>query len=193
MDVTVVELWMPIVVSAVVVWITSAIVWMALPHHKKDIKTLPDADTIPNLTRDLKPGVYLWPNCEQNSEEFKKRFNEGPWGSMTVLPGKPNMLRNMAGVFLVYVVIGVFVAYVTGLAREPGAEFLEVFRVAGAVALASYCLGWMPNALFFGKPGRFWLTDLADCVVYALITGVVFALLWPDAGDAINRALETLP
>ena len=43
MDVTLIDLWLPILVAAVIVWFASALIWMAMPHHKKDIKKLPDA------------------------------------------------------------------------------------------------------------------------------------------------------
>lgn len=190
--VTVVDLWLPILVSGVVVFVISAAIWMVFPHHKKDVKILPDDSSIPEQTKGLKPGTYMWPNCEgadMKSEEFKKRFNEGPWGSINVLGAKPNMLRNMIASVVVFLVISLFVGYITSLARPAGAEFLEVFRVAGAAAVAAYCLGWMPNAIWFGKPGRFWLTDLVDEVVYAVVTGLVFAWLWPAAegvGDTLN-------
>ncbi len=37
-----VQFWLPILASAVVVFLASSIAWMVLPHHKKDVKTLPD-------------------------------------------------------------------------------------------------------------------------------------------------------
>ena len=40
--VTLAALWMPIVLSAVLVFVVSSIVWMALPHHKSDTAGLPD-------------------------------------------------------------------------------------------------------------------------------------------------------
>ena len=199
MDVTLVELWLPILVSTVFVFIASAILWMAMPHHKADIRVLPDdkASTIPSQTDGLEPGIYMWPNCsdskEMKSEEFKKKWNEGPWGTMTVLPGRPNMGRNMALGFVVYLLIGVFVAYLTSLAHPAGAEYLPVFRVAGASAIAIYALGWMPNAIWFGKPARFWCTDLIDNIVYGLLTAGVFAWLWPPAASVLNGAGTVAP
>lgn len=192
--VTVAQLWLPILVSAVFVFIASAFAWMALPHHKKDILPLPKESPIPGQTRDLKPGVYMYPSCgdrkEMGTDEFKKRFNEGPWGVLNVLPSKPNMARCMIMVFIAYVLVGVFVGYVTGLARAPGAGYLEVFRVAGATAVGIYCLGWMPHAIFHGKPARAWATDLIDGVVYGLITAGTFAWLWPSGSDAVNALLN---
>jgi len=125
----------------------------------------------------------MWPNCadkkEMNSEAFKARMEAGPWGNITVLADKPNFGRNLAMVFAFYVVLSVFVAYITGQARPAGAGFLPVFRVAGATAVLGYCFGSIPNALFFGKPARFVLTDFIDALVYGLMTGAIFAWLWP--------------
>lgn len=191
--VTVAQLWLPILVSGAVIFIASALMWMIFPHHKKDILFLPKDSPIPGQTRALKPGVYMFPACgdhaEMKTEEFKKRFNEGPWGVITVFASKPSMGRNMILGFIVYLVISAFVAYVTGLARAPGAEFIEVMRVAGATALGIYCLGWMPTAIWFGTPLRGWLTSLVDCIVYGLLTGVIFAWLWPSPGSAVEQIL----
>ena len=85
-------------------------------------------------------------------------------------------------VFLFYIVAGLFVGYITSLARPLDAEwtFRQVFRVAGATAVLAYCAGSIPNAIFFGKPGRFVLTDFIDGLVYGLLTGAVFGWLWPE-------------
>lgn len=37
-----IQLWAPILLSAAAVWVASAVVWMALPHHKNDMSPLPD-------------------------------------------------------------------------------------------------------------------------------------------------------
>ena len=80
-----IPLWLPIIVATVVVFIASFLAWMVFPHHKKDIKTLPDEKS---LTDDLKqlnltPGTYMWPGCadgNMKSEEFQARYQAGPWG-----------------------------------------------------------------------------------------------------------------
>ena len=40
--VTIGALWLPILLSAIAVWVASAIIWMAMPHHKSDWRKLPD-------------------------------------------------------------------------------------------------------------------------------------------------------
>ena len=49
--VTIPSLWLPILLSAVVVWILSAVVWMFMPHRKKEFKGLRDYFLVmPGLT-----------------------------------------------------------------------------------------------------------------------------------------------
>jgi hypothetical protein len=182
-----VQLWLPVLVSAVVVFVASFLAWMVLPHHKKDIKTLPDEKALTDHLRklNLPPGTYMWPGCQpgqdMKSEEYCARYNAGPWGTMNVVGRKPSFARNLVLTFLLYIVVSIFVGYVTSLAREPGASFLPVFRLAGATAVLGYCAGSIPGAIFTGKPGRFVLTDFIDGVVYGLLTGVMFGLFWPAA------------
>jgi hypothetical protein len=180
-----IQLWLPILVSSIVVFVASSLAWMVLPHHKADVKPYPDEQALRDHLAQVKPppGAYMWPCCgtpdEMKSEEFKARFNAGPWGNMTLLGAKPNFARNLVLIFVFYVVVGIFVGYITSLARATGAPFIDVFRVAGAVGVLAYCAGSIPNAVFFGKPGRFIFTDLVDGVVYGLLTGLVFGWLWP--------------
>ena len=179
------QLWLPILVSAVIVFIASSLAWTVLPHHKKDIKPLPDEKALTeHLGRlNLPPGLYVWPGCgpgqSMRSEEYKARDKAGPWGSINILGSRPNFGRSLVLAFLFYIVVGLFVAYIAALARPAGSAFLPVFRVAGAAAILAYCAGSIPGAIFMGKPGRFVLTDFLDGLVYGLLTGATFGLLWP--------------
>lgn len=179
------QLWLPVVVSSVVVFFASFLAWMVIGHHKKDIKTLENEKSLIDQLKQLNiaPGTYMWPGCcpgeDMNSEAFKARYDAGPWGSMNIVAAKPNFARNLILTFLFYVIVSLFVAYVTGQARAAGAGFMTVFQVAGAAAILGYCAGSIPNAIFFSKPGRFVLTEFLDGLVYGLLTGVAFAVLWP--------------
>lgn len=186
--VSVSALWLPILVSAVAVFFASFLDWMVLPHHKKDVKVLPDEKTwTEQLSKmGIPPGTYMWPNCqsseEMKSEEYKARFAAGPWGSLNILGAQPSFCRNLLLVFVFYVVVSIFVGYITTHARDAGAAFAAVFQVAGATAVLGYCAGSIPGAVFFGKPARFVLTDFVDGAAYGLITGLIFAWFWPAAG-----------
>gem|GEM_PF-79296 len=182
-----VELWLPILVSAVVIFVVSAVIWMAPLHHKEDVKYCPKQDELADALRNLgiAPGNYMFPNCanskDYKSEEFKKRHDAGPWGMLNLWPAKPNMGKNMLTTFILYLVISAIVGYVTSLARPAGAGFAEVLRVATTAAFLCYVLGGTPNGVWFGKRLRFFVTDAIDGVVYSFITGAVFAWFWPAA------------
>ena len=185
MDVSLASLWLPILVSTVAVFFVSSLAWMVLPHHQKDINAIADEKAwFEHLKQhDLPPGTYMWPGCasqeKTKSPEFQTRYSAGPWGSINILPGKPNFARNLACVFLIYLIVSMFVGYITAEARYAAAGFFSVFQVAAATAVLAYCAGSIPGAVFMGKPGRFMATDFIDGLVYGLLTGVVFALLWP--------------
>lgn len=178
-------LWIPILASAVAVWIASAVIWMALPHHRKDMRKLPDEDAFMAQVRaaGISPGAYAFPYCPSHADgqkpEFKKKWEEGPTGYLSVW-GKMSMGRNMILTFLVYLVTGTLIAYLgwAGLPHED-AGFGRVMQVTGTAGVLAYCIAFIPNGIWFQMPGRAMLMNLIDGVAYGLITGAIFGVLWP--------------
>lgn len=179
------ELWLPILLSAVAVFVLSAMAWMVMPHHNRDFKGLPDEDGFFDSLRTLgvKPGLYMFPFCassaEMKTDAFKQRYERGPHGMLNLWAGRPNMGRNLALTFVFYVVLSLFVAYIAHLGLDAADARVRVFRVTSAAALLGYAFGAFPNAIWFGRPLRSVVTDLIDSVVYALVTGAIFTWLWP--------------
>ncbi len=195
------DLWLPIVVSAVAVWIASALAWTALPHHKGDFRSLADENAVMDVVRrqNLQPGVYGYPDCLDKSRmkdpEFQKKLKEGPLGMLHVWPSNSysNMGAKMGWSFVFYLVTSVVVAYLatlgvpveaTGdrlLAGAAGPGFLHVFRFVGTAAFLAYCFARIPNDIWFNTPRTSKITNFIDGVVYALITGAIFGWLWPGS------------
>lgn len=182
------ELWLAILLAAVIVWFASAIVWMALPHHKKDFKALPDEQAARDVlgSQNLAPGQYDIPHCADMSdlktEEGRQKFTDGPVGFMTILPnGIPSMGKNLVLTFTFYLAVGVMVAYVAGRTLPPGTEYLTVFRLTGTVAWLAYGMAVVPDAIWFGRPWSSIIKTVFDALLYALLTAGVFAWLWPAA------------
>ena len=109
----------------------------------------------------------------------KQRWDRGPHGMLTVWSGPPNMGTSLPLTFVFYVVVSVFVAYLSSLALGDGPPFRTVFRVAGAAGVACYLLGGIPGHIWFDKSMRRLVTNAADNLVYGILTGLVFAWLWP--------------
>lgn len=189
--ISVAQLWLPLLIASVVVFFASAIMWMVLPHHKKDILFLGEEeskflDTLKGLN--LKPGSYMYPGCELKdlkTDAGKAKWDAGPWGTLMVSSTKPNFGMNLVKTFIVYTIITLFVAYITGLSVAAGSEYMHVFRVAGTTAILGHCMGGLVNDFFLGKPARFIATCFFDSLVYALITAGIFASMWP-AAEAIK-------
>jgi len=189
MEVHLVSLWLPILVSALVVFAASFLAWSVLPHHKPDITSLEHGQEQQLLewaaSAGIKSGVYMFPGCadakRMRDPEFRKRWKAGPWGTLNLLKAPPSFARNLICVFLFFVVVGVFVAYVGGIGMRPRTPFLHVFRVTGAAAVMAHALGFIPHGIFFGRSFRSMFCDVVDGVVYGLLTGLIFAWLWPAA------------
>jgi hypothetical protein len=180
------HLWLPILLSAAAVWIASAIAWMFMPHHKNDWSKLPDEKRFMNEVRSMSipPGNYGFPHfeCHKDAQtpEAKKMWEEGPAGWITIMK-KPSMGRNMILSFLVYLAVSVLLGYIGSETLARGTNFARVFQILGTGGILAYCFAFMPSDIWFSKKPSAIVMCLIDGVVYGLITGAIFAALWPKA------------
>src|SRR3954467_5676345 len=88
-------LWLPIVLSAVIVFVASSILHMILPFHKSDYKKLPDEEVARAALRGVPAGHYMFPACDhKNMKEpaIQEKFKQGPVGTLVLRrPGLINM------------------------------------------------------------------------------------------------------
>jgi hypothetical protein len=185
--VPVMSLWLPILLSAVVVFVVSSIIHVVLPYHRSDFKKLPDEDGVMAALRKLAltPGDYGFPKPDNpkgmKDPAFLEKWSRGPVGMLTIMKtaAKPSMGKSLAFWLLYCVVVEIFAAYISGRALQTGAPYLSVFRFAGATAFVGYALGLWQNTIWYG---RAWTTTLKtnfDGLIYALLTGGIFGWLWP--------------
>jgi hypothetical protein len=182
-------LWLPILVAAVLVFLGSAIIHMFLPYHRTDFGKVPDEDAVMDAIRgfNIPAGDYVIPCAEgdmevMKSDAFKEKARKGPVWFMTVLPaGDPFAMGSQLTQWFVYcVVVGVFVAYVTGRALGPGAPYLSVFRFAGCVAFIAYSLAHFQRSIWYKQAWSTTVKNVFDGLVYGLLTAGAFAWLWPE-------------
>jgi len=182
------SLWLPILVSSAVVFVASAIVWMALPLHKNDYRKLGDKegqvmDTVRSLG--LGAGMYMFPSCDpktvKSNPAAMDRWKAGPWGVLTVLGQAPSMGKCLGLWFLNVLIITVFVAYVAAHALPAGAEYLKVFQIVGAAALLGHGGSILTDSIWKGRPWSQAPVALIDALIYAGATAGVFGAMWPAA------------
>jgi hypothetical protein len=184
--VPVTSLWLPILVSAALVFVASSVIHMLLGYHNADYGTVPAEDDVQSALRkfSLPPGDYMLP-CAQStkdmqSQTFLDKMNKGPVVVMTVMGNGPtSMGRNLALWFVYCVVVSLFAGYVAGVVLAPGTHYLMIFRIAGTVAFASYALGLWQQSIWYRRSWGTTIRSSVDGLIYALLTAGTFGWLWP--------------
>jgi hypothetical protein len=179
-------LWLPILLSAVAVFILSSIIHMVLGYHSNDFKGLPNEKQVLDDLRkhNLPKGDYSFPRPnnmkDMKSPEFIEKMKQGPVGMMTIMKRtSPSMGKELLIWFIYSIIVGIFAAYVAGRALPPGAHYLEVFRFAGVTAFVGYGLALLQNSIWYGRRWSVTFKSIFDGLIYALFTAGFFGWLWP--------------
>jgi hypothetical protein len=179
------SLWIPIVLSAVIVFIASSIMHMLLPYHRNDYRKLPDEEKVLGTLRGtgLTRGQYVFPFCthkDMKSPEMIEKYKQGPVGTITVFPTGPPVMGKFLGLWFGYcLIIGFFVAYLAWHTLAVGTNHLVVFRVVGTAAFLAYGLGQLSNGIWKGELWSTTLKEALDGLIYGLLTAGTFGWLWP--------------
>jgi hypothetical protein len=179
-------LWLPILLSAAIVFVASSVIHMASPWHRSDYPRVPNEEGLRAALRPLAipPGDYMVPRPTSREElrdpKFIEKVNQGPNLVLTVLPNGPwSMGRNLGLWFLYTAVVSLFAAYIASRALPPGAEYLHVFRFVGATAFLGYAAALWQMSIWYRRAWSTTVKATVDGLIYALLTAGVFGWLWP--------------
>jgi len=185
--VPILNLWLPILVSAALVFVASSIIHMVLPYHRSDYRQMPSEAEVMEALRKfaIPPGDYVVPHGggpeAMKSPAFREKLARGPVFTATVMKSGPFTLGPQLTQWFVFcVVVSVLAAYVAGRAAGPGTEYLVVFRFAGTTAFIGYSVARWADTIWFK---RSWVTtakSTLDGLIYGCLTAGVFAWLWPQ-------------
>ena len=180
------SLWLPVVVSAVAVWLLSAVLHMALKYHRADYKRLPDEEAVGAALRkdSPPPGLYSIPWCldaaSMKDPAVQERYRRGPVALIALMkPGPPAMGKHLALWFLFCLLVSFVAGYVARHALTPADPALLATRITGTVAFVGYGFGAFQDSIWHGIPWSNALRALVDAAIYALVTGAIFWWLWP--------------
>jgi hypothetical protein len=180
------SLLLPILLSAVAVFVVSSLVHMVLQWHRNDFRAVPNEDATMNALRPLNipPGEYVIPYAGDASRmkdpEFIKKWEAGPVAFFTMFPkGKMSMAPQLAQWFVFSLIVSYFAAYIASRALSPGATYLDVFRFAGATAFFCYSVASWPQSIWYRRAWSTTFKNTIDGLLYALVTAGVFGWLWP--------------
>ncbi len=179
-------LWLPIVLSAVAVFIASSVIHMVFKYHNSEYRQLPDEDAVLDAMRSAKvsPGFYAFPYAadmkEMGTPEMMNKYKAGPMGTANINPnGPPAMGKQLALWFAYSILVGIFSAYLASRTLDSGTHYLQVFRVVGCSSFMAYSLAHFSDAVWKMKPWGMTLKHVFDGLVYGLLTAGIFGWLWP--------------
>ena len=180
------SLWLQVIVSAVVVFVASWILHMALKYHKADMKPLPNEEAVREALAkgDPGPGAYATPYCVDfkmmKEPAMMAKYEKGPIAIIRLFPkGMPNMGKHLGLWFGFCLLVSFVSAYVARHTLHAGEDGTLVMRITGTVAFAGYALGELHDSIWKGQPWSNTARSVLDGAVYALLTGLVFRLMWP--------------
>lgn len=179
------SLWLPILLSAVVVFVASSLLHMVLTYHNSDFARLPNEDAVADALRSAPVGDYMVPHAasaaQRKEPAFQEKMKRGPVAVMTVMGTdmQKMLMRSLAFWFVYAIVVSVFGAYIGGRALGPGAEYLDVFRFVGTTTFLGYALASAQNSIWWGRKWSATIKSMVDGLIYALLTAGVFGWLWP--------------
>jgi hypothetical protein len=184
--ITIASLWLPVLLSAVIVFVASTVIHMGPFWHRGDYPRMPQETEVLNALRPfaIPPGDYFIPRAsstkEMRSREFKDKLNQGPVAVITVMPnGMFSMPRNLSQWFVFLIVVGIFCAYIAGRTLPAGTPYRRVFQIVGATAFIAYVLALCELSIWYRRSWSLTAKAALDGLIYAALTGGTFGWLWP--------------
>jgi hypothetical protein len=178
-------LLLPILVSAVAVFVLSMIIHMT-PWHRSDYGRLPDEDGVMKVLRpfNLPPNDYAVPHPGtgdyMKSPEYDAKRDAGPVMWVTVLPTGPWNIGKIMGLWFVFVlIVSASVACVVGTFVPPGALTNAVFHHIAVITFLTYGMGAVPMSIWHDRKWSTTFKHVVDSLLYALATAGIFSMMWP--------------
>lgn len=187
MAVSLSELWLAILLAGFLCWLASALVHMVIKYHNADYKSLLNESEVSAAlgANSPEPALYTMPYCsdmkEMGEESMQRKFDAGPVAMITVMPnGMPPMGKLLFQQILFFVSGALLIGYLASISSVAGAEFITVFRHVFVASFLTYGWAQIPHSIWMGQPWPNCIRYLIDALIYALVTALVFAGLWPS-------------
>jgi hypothetical protein len=178
------QLWLPIVVSAALVFAASVATHMLVPYRRTEWRHAPGEGAIQQALKGAAPGLYAFPMPtdprERGQPEAMRRWAEGPSGFLALVPPGPiDMGRNLALSLGVNLLVSFLAAYAAFLALGAAAPYLPVMRVVSVIGFLAYAVGPVYEAIWYWRPWRSLAIIAAESLLFGLLMGGIFGWLWP--------------
>ena len=176
---TIVQLWLPLLVAAVMVFVASSLIHMVFKWHNADYLSLENEDEVREVIRRRTPapGQYVLPACKEMKDlqtpEMQKKFQQGPVGFLILRPNEaPRIGASLGQWFALNLLVAAITAHLADDAFGRGAELHRVFYLTALTTFIAYAGGSLSNGIWRGVPWRGVAKDVLDAMIYAIVTGL---------------------
>ena len=179
-------LWLPILVSAVIVFAVSSVIHMFTPWHAGDYPKIPNEDRVMDALRPLNipPGDYMFPRPssmkDMSSPEFVREADQGPGDDCH---GSPERTRRDGAENWCSGLSSPCREFLRRVRRQPcprsRRRLPPHFPVRGSTAFAAYAFGLWPLSIWYRRSLGTTIRSTVDGLIYALLTAGTFGWLWP--------------
>ena len=180
------QLWLPILVTAVLIFIASSLIHMVFKWHNSDYGKLANEDDVRAAIRagSPPPGQYVLPHCtdmkDMQGEAMQKKFVEGPNAFVTIRKnGLPTMGTALSLWFVYCIVIAAVAGAIALHVYGPNANALRAGHLVGLVSFLAFTGGSIQMGIWMGKPWGSVAKDALDGFIYATVGALTFMWLWP--------------
>lgn len=187
MDVSLADLWLPILLGGLAVWIASFVMRMVIKYHWTDFEPLPDEPAIRAAFQ--ASGVqggrqYSIPHCSDGAKmqdpEWQKLWAEGPAGMIHLFPSGPYNFGKALGLSLLFNIFGAFMAaYLATNFLKAGASSSDVLQFTGTIGFLTFGGAYLWGPIWQGHNWKVTCKDVFDALIYGLAMGGVFVAFWP--------------
>lgn len=182
-------LWLPVLVSAVAVFLLSFVFHMLLPFHKNDYRAVPNDSAVMDALRPfaIAPGDYMVPRpngmADMKTPEFQEKMNRGPVVMLTVFPnGMGSMGRPLAMWFVFILVVNTLSGHIAQGAFHDAVGPVDhrvIFHTVALTSFMAYGFGLWQMAIWYRRSIATTIRSTVDAAIYGIATGLVFGWLWP--------------
>src|SRR5258705_10811262 len=152
------QLWIPILLSAVLVFVASSLIHMVCKWHNSEYHGFSNEDEVRAVIRkgNAAPGLFIVPYCADPKDmakpEMVKKFEEGPIAFVNVVKAKtPSMGKPLVMWFILTLVVAAVAGYLACHTVPVGAGFRAVAPGGGLWAFLSYPCGRVSRWTWIGK------------------------------------------
>lgn len=180
------SLWLPILATAVGVFVASSIIHMVIKWHSAEYQALPNEEAVMDALRAgaPTPGQYVVPHCADmkamQDAAMQAKYRAGPVAFMTIVKSAPPAMGKPLLLWFVFnIVVAAFAASIVLQARGPGGDAHMAGHLVALITFLAYAGGSVQLGIWMGKPWVAVLKDGVDALIYSVVSAYTFIWLWP--------------